>query len=65
MSSKQSTLLSSWEFTQVSSTAIPDVSVEWTPCSVPTSVHVELIKSGKIPDPFKGLKEWDVQCESR
>ncbi|KAL9712669.1 hypothetical protein Ac2012v2_003906 [Leucoagaricus gongylophorus] len=29
--------------------------------SFPTTVHVELLKIGKIPDPFIGLHEWDVQ----
>lgn len=29
--------------------------------SFPTTVHVELLKLGKIPDPFIGLHEWDVQ----
>jgi len=64
MSGKHIIQLDEWDFTQVPSKAIPDVSIDWTPCAVPTSVHVELIKSGKIPDPFKGLKEWNVQCES-
>ncbi|KAL7409700.1 glycoside hydrolase family 2 protein [Mrakia frigida] len=27
----------------------------------PTSVHAELIKSGMIPDPYKGMNEYDVQ----
>ncbi|KAI0089166.1 glycoside hydrolase family 2 protein [Irpex rosettiformis] len=27
----------------------------------PTTVHVELLKQGKIPDPFIGLNEWEVQ----
>lgn len=35
---------------------------EWiTTCSFPTSVHVELLRLGRIPDPFLGLNEWDVQ----
>ncbi|KAA1466453.1 beta-mannosidase [Dentipellis sp. KUC8613] len=35
---------------------------EWLPISeFPTSVHVELLKLNKIPDPFIGLHEWDVQ----
>lgn len=39
---------------------------EWLPTSTfPTSVHVELIKLGKIPDPYIGLNEWDVQCKNR
>lgn len=29
--------------------------------SFPTTVHVELLKQEKIPDPFLGLHEWDVQ----
>ncbi|KAF8761348.1 Glycosyl hydrolases family 2 [Rhizoctonia solani] len=53
-----------WSFTQVDERG--DVSViakgEWIPASTfPTSVHVELIKLGKIPDPYIGLNEWDVQ----
>ncbi|GJJ07590.1 hypothetical protein Clacol_001793 [Clathrus columnatus] len=28
---------------------------------IPTSVHVELLKADKIPDPFVGSNEWDVQ----
>ncbi|THH15213.1 hypothetical protein EW146_g5231 [Bondarzewia mesenterica] len=37
-------------------------SEEWLPVSeVPTCVHTELLKHGKIPDPFIGLNEWDVQ----
>ncbi|KAH9900032.1 glycoside hydrolase family 2 protein [Cubamyces lactineus] len=35
---------------------------EWLPVhSFPTTVHVELLKLKKIPDPFIGLHEWDVQ----
>ncbi|KAI0637996.1 glycoside hydrolase family 2 protein [Trametes polyzona] len=35
---------------------------EWLPAhTFPTTVHVELIHHQKIPDPFIGLKEWDVQ----
>jgi len=29
--------------------------------SFPTTVHVELLSLGKIPDPFIGLNEWEVQ----
>ncbi|KAK4689681.1 beta-mannosidase, partial [Tremellales sp. Uapishka_1] len=51
-----------WRFTQIPSETFPDVTREWRQCSkFPTSVHVELIASGKIPDPYKGLAEWDVQ----
>jgi beta-mannosidase len=55
---------SHWSFSQVSSPTWADVKEEWTTCaSFPTSVHVELRKQGRIPDPFKGLNEWEVQCE--
>ena len=30
----------------------------------PSEVHVELLKAGRIPDPFKGFNEHEVQCES-
>lgn len=58
------TQLDQWEFSQVTSNPFPDVKEEWHSCEIPTSVHVELIKLNKIPHPFKGLKEWNVQCES-
>lgn len=36
---------------------------EWlTASKAPTSVHAELLKLKKIPDPFVGLNEWEVQC---
>ncbi len=56
------TLSQGWEFKQVPSKGFDNVDGNWTACSkVPTSVHVELLKQGKIPDPFKGLNEWQVQ----
>lgn len=55
-----------WEFTQTPSKYFEDVQDEWHECaSFPTCVHVELHKAGKIPDPFRELNEWDVQCEYR
>ncbi|KAJ3041545.1 hypothetical protein HDV00_009020 [Rhizophlyctis rosea] len=33
----------------------------WTSATVPSNIHLELLKVGKIPDPFKGTKELDVQ----
>lgn len=37
-----------WEFSQLHN----QEPLEWLPASkVPTSVHVELIKAGKVPDP--------------
>lgn len=50
-----------WSFTQIGGgEAVKDG--EWLPVqSFPTTVHVELLKQKKIPDPFLGLHEWDVQ----
>ncbi|ORY26762.1 glycoside hydrolase superfamily [Naematelia encephala] len=50
-----------WSFTQLASTRFPDVRPDWEACKVPTSVHIELKRLGRIPDPFKGLHEADVQ----
>ncbi|KNZ79844.1 putative beta-mannosidase B [Termitomyces sp. J132] len=54
-------LLRDWSFTQVGGgTGTQDG--EWLPTSeFPTTVHVELLKLKRIPDPFIGLNEWDVQ----
>lgn len=60
---QRTTLKDNWEFSAVASDASPDVKEEWASCSIPTSVHVELQKAGKIPDFHKGLNEWEVQCE--
>lgn len=58
------TLSKGWTFSQVPSEIIPEVKEEWKECSkVPTSVHVELIRLGEIEHPYKGLAEWDSQCE--
>lgn len=65
MPSESQQLEGNWKFSQVASTPhFENVTEEWLDCAIPTSVHVELKKRGKIPDPFKGLAEWDVQCES-
>jgi len=53
-----------WKFAQIGGSGEAEkVNVgEWMDVqSVPTTVHVELLKLGKIPDPFIGLNEWDVQ----
>ncbi len=33
----------------------------WVPASVPGTVHQDLLAAGRIPDPFVGLNEHDVQ----
>ncbi|KAG6900940.1 hypothetical protein C0993_004377 [Termitomyces sp. T159_Od127] len=54
-------LLRDWSFTQVGGGAGTQ-NGEWLPTSgFPTTVHVELLKLKRIPDPFIGLNEWDVQ----
>ena len=35
----------------------------WTTATgFPSEVHVELLKAGRIPDPFLGFNEHEVQC---
>ncbi|KAF7301631.1 Glycoside hydrolase family 2 protein [Mycena indigotica] len=54
-------LLKDWKFTQIGG-GKGTKEGEWLPVSTfPTTVHVELLKLKKIPDPFLGLAEWDVQ----
>ncbi|KAI0263626.1 beta-mannosidase [Gloeopeniophorella convolvens] len=50
-----------WSFTQVGG-GEGTKDGEWLETGTfPTTVHVELIRLKKIPDPFIGLHEWDVQ----
>ncbi|KIK97998.1 glycoside hydrolase family 2 protein [Paxillus rubicundulus Ve08.2h10] len=54
------TIASGWSFSQVGGGPLEDR--EWIPVSAfPTTIHVELLKLKRIPDPFIGLNEWDVQ----
>ncbi|KAN0097394.1 glycoside hydrolase family 2 protein [Tylopilus felleus] len=56
-----STLASGWQFSQVGG-GHGTADGEWLSVSeFPTTVHVELLKSKRIPDPFLGLNEWEVQ----
>ncbi|KZT72528.1 glycoside hydrolase family 2 protein [Daedalea quercina L-15889] len=52
-----------WSFTQAGGAERGAMKEgEWIPVQAfPTTVHVELLKAGRIPDPFIGLQEWDVQ----
>ncbi|KAL0577728.1 hypothetical protein V5O48_004277 [Marasmius crinis-equi] len=53
--------LNDWSFTQVGG-GEGTKDGEWLPVhQFPTTVHVELLHLKKIPDPFVGLHEWDVQ----
>ncbi|KAL6309741.1 glycoside hydrolase family 2 protein [Sparassis latifolia] len=50
-----------WTFTQIGGGDVVK-NGEWLAVhEFPTTVHVELLKYKKIPDPFVGLHEWDVQ----
>ncbi|KIM68561.1 glycoside hydrolase family 2 protein [Scleroderma citrinum Foug A] len=50
-----------WNFTQVGG-GKGTKDGEWLPVTnFPTTVHVELLKLGRIPDPFLGANEWEVQ----
>ncbi|RDX53645.1 glycoside hydrolase family 2 protein [Lentinus brumalis] len=50
-----------WTFTQVGGGQVMKEG-EWLPVQhFPTTVHVELLGYKRIPDPFIGLHEWDVQ----
>ncbi|KAF8639454.1 hypothetical protein AX16_010309 [Volvariella volvacea WC 439] len=53
--------LTDWSFTQIGG-GDGTKDGEWLKVSCfPTTVHVELLKLKRIPDPFIGLHEWDVQ----
>ncbi|EIW82049.1 glycoside hydrolase family 2 protein [Coniophora puteana RWD-64-598 SS2] len=55
------TLTEGWAFTQVGG-GKGTKDGEWLEVAhAPTSVHVELLKVQRIPDPFLGLNEWEVQ----
>jgi hypothetical protein len=57
------TLLQNWTFSQHGG-GPANQDNEWLPAAkVPTSVHAELLRLGKIPDPFVGMNEWEVQCK--
>ncbi|KAJ5126489.1 hypothetical protein N7448_007268 [Penicillium atrosanguineum] len=59
---KSTPLTSAWSFKQVGNVNAPEWTDGFLPVSqFPTNVHLDLIKHGKIPDPYIGLNEYDVQ----
>ncbi|KAG7097005.1 hypothetical protein E1B28_004399 [Marasmius oreades] len=61
ISSFNTRFLEDWSFTQVGG-GEGTGDGEWLPVhQFPTTVHVELLHLKRIPDPFVGLHEWDVQ----
>jgi beta-mannosidase len=59
-------LKANWHWKErTTSTSILDDSDggDWNACTqFPSEVHVELIRAGRIPDPYIGFNEHDVQC---
>ncbi|ESK97613.1 glycoside hydrolase family 2 protein [Moniliophthora roreri MCA 2997] len=61
MSTSSTRYLQDWSFTQIGG-GEGTKDGEWLQVSeFPTTVHVELLKLKRIPNPFIGLHEWDVQ----
>lgn len=48
------TLHSNWQFSKYGSD-------EWLPATVPGTVHQDLMALGKLPDPFYGMNEKEIQ----
>ncbi len=54
----------SWKQLQPSDDNTHDDTGGWSKAScMPSEVHVELLKSGMIPDPYIGFNEHQVQCK--
>ncbi len=53
----------SWRWNSLSSDPLSDLSLSsWQPCSqFPTEIHLEHLRAGLIPHPYKGRHEHDVQ----
>lgn len=59
---KSTPLTSGWEFKQVGAVGVPEWEDGFLPVAqFPTNVHLDLMKHGKIPDPYIGTNEYDVQ----
>lgn len=59
-----------WQYKQRSTDTdlLTDLSSDsaWTSCAqFPTEIHVELMKAGKIPHPYKGRNEHEIQWVSQ
>lgn len=62
---KQFNLSTHWQVKQHDPSRDPSTEAQstddWLPANVPGSIHQDLIRAGRIPDPFFGLNEKDVQ----
>ena len=57
----------SWKQRDASvASVLGELASTWTSADrIPSEIHVELLKTGRIPDPFLGFNEHEVQCEYR
>lgn len=65
MAVKTSVLTKGWLWKQrdLSIKSVLDETEDWNEVeAVPSEVHVELMKAGKIPHPYVGANEHKVQC---
>ena len=55
----------SWKQRDASvASVLGELATAWTNADrLPSEIHVELLKAGRIPDPFLGFNEHEVQCE--
>jgi beta-mannosidase len=53
---------SGWHFKQIDAVGVPESIDDFLPVAqFPTNIHLDLLAHGKIPDPFIGLNEYEVQ----
>ncbi|KAJ3041625.1 hypothetical protein HDV00_008901 [Rhizophlyctis rosea] len=50
-----------WDERSSFSTTTSHPSRQWTPTTIPSDIHLELLKAGRIPDPFVDFNEHKVQ----
>jgi beta-mannosidase len=53
--------LARWELRALAGPSVPPGFGDWIPAAVPGCVHTDLLRAGKIPDPFAGTNEKNLQ----
>ena len=62
MAYKTSSITSGWRFKQLGAVGVPEWTDGFLPVSqFPTNIHLDLMKHKKIPDPYIGTNEYEVQ----
>ncbi len=62
MQTTTQTIETGWRVREVGATHVPGHNqLPWLPAQVPGHVHLDLLRSGVIPDPFRRIHERDVQ----